>query len=320
MGRWQVMVTATLLALAAQAAAQSYPDKQVRIIIGFPPGSATDYVGRVVAQKLGEIWRQTVRIENRGGGGGSVGSAAVVKARPDGYTLLVNSSSHAVNPAIHARLPYDTARDFTDIAPLAIQPNVLVVTSGSPYKTVTELVDAARERPGSVKWGYPGVGSSTHLTTERFFAAAGLPASQLSFVGTAEVLKALHAGQVQAFWAPASSASAGIREGRLRPLAVSTEKRSAALPDVPTLGQAGGKSIDSALWFGVWGPAKMPATLVEKINADVRKAIADPQVREKLMSAGNDTMDMSPRDFARFVQTEMQAYQHVVRAAGIKPR
>lgn len=317
---WKVAWVAALAAISSFAAAQSWPDKQVRIVIGFPPGSATDHVGRIVAQKLGEMWGQTVRIENRGGGGGSVGSAAVAKATPDGYTLLINSSAHAVNPAIYATLPYDATRDFTDVAPLAIQPNVLVVAAGSPYKTLTDLVEAARANPGSVKWGYPGVGSSTHMTTERFFAAAGLKPSQLPYVGTAEVLKGLQGGQVQAFWAPASAASAGVKQGKLRPLAVSTEKRSAAFPAVPTVGEAGGKAIDSALWFGVWGPGRMSPALVNKINADVRKAIADSQVRQRLLSSGSDPLDMSPQDFSRFVRTEIGAYQHLVRAAGIQPR
>ncbi len=302
------------------AAAQAYPTKPVHVIISFTPGSSTDIVGRIVSQKLSELWGQAVVPENRGGAGGSIGSAVVAKAEPDGYTLLINSNAHSVNPAIYAKLPYDTMRDFTDIVPLAIQPNVLVVTADSPYRTLRDLVNAAKAKPGSINWGHAGIGSGTHLNTERFIVASGIKVTQVPFKGTPEVFAAMFSGDVQAYWAPISAAMGNLKGGKLRPLAVSTGRRNPTLPEVPTTGEAGVKGADSPLWFGIWGPAKMPAEIVNKINADTRKALADPQVRERLQNGGNETMDMSPQDFARFVRTEIDVYQRVIRAAGITPQ
>ena len=315
-----VFLAALLIVGAAAAHAQSYPTKPVHVVISFTPGSSTDIVGRIVIQKLSEMWGQPVVPENRGGAGGSIGSAVVAKADPDGYTLLINSNAHSVNPAIYAKLPYETTRDFTDIVPLSMQPNVLVVNANSPYKNVMDLVGAAKAKPGSINWGHAGVGSGTHLNTEKFVAAAKIDVTQVPFKGTPEVFAAMFSGDVQTYWAPISAAMGNIKGGKLRPLAVSTSARNPTLPDVPTTGEAGVKGADSPLWFGVWGPAKMPANIVSKINADVRKALADPVVKERLQNSGNSTMDMSPQDFARFVRSEIDTYQKVIRDAGIKPQ
>jgi tripartite-type tricarboxylate transporter receptor subunit TctC len=310
---------AALLAFAAQALAQ-YPNKPVHVVISFTPGSSTDIVGRIVSQKLSEMWGQPVVPENRGGAGGSIGSAVVAKADPDGYTLLINSNAHSVNPAIFAKLPYETTKDFTDIVPLSMQPNVLVVNANSPYKSVMDIVNAAKAKPGSINWGHAGIGSGTHLNTERFLDAAGIKVTQVPFKGTPEVFAAMFSGDVHTYWAPISAAMGNIKGGRLRPLAVSTSTRNPTLPDVPTTGEAGVKGADSPLWFGIWGPAKMSPDIVNKINADVRKALADPQVKERLQNSGNATMDMSPQEFARFVRSEIDTYQKVIKAAGITPQ
>jgi tripartite-type tricarboxylate transporter receptor subunit TctC len=313
---------AILLAAASlQAGAQqSYPNKAVRVIVSFTPGSSTDIVGRIVMQKVSEYWGQPAVVENRGGAGGSIGSAVVAAAAPDGYTLLINSNAHSVNPAIFAKLPYDTVKDFTDIVPLAIQPNVLVVQNESPYKTLMDLVNAAKAKPGSINWGHAGIGSGTHLNTERFLAASGIKVTQIPFKGTPEVFAAMFSGDVNAYWAPISAAMSTIKSSRLRPLAVSTAKRNPTLPDVPTTGEAGVPGADSPLWFGVWGPAGMSGDLVNKISADVRKALQDPQVKERLANGGNETLDMSPQEFSRFVRSEIDVYQKVIKDAGIKPQ
>jgi tripartite-type tricarboxylate transporter receptor subunit TctC len=316
----KAMIFAALAATALHSQAQGYPNKAVRVIISFTPGSSTDIVGRIVMNKLSEIWGQPVVPENRGGAGGSIGSAAVASATPDGYVLLINSNAHSVNPAIYAKLPYDTTKDFTDIVPLAVQPNVLVVGADSPYKSLMDLVSAAKAKPGSINWGHAGIGSGTHLNTERFIAASGVQVTQIPFKGTPEVFAAMFSGDVNAYWAPISAAMSSIKGGRLRALAVSTAKRSPQLPDVPTTGEAGVNGADSPLWFGVWGPAGVPADIVNKINADVRKALADPTVKERLINGGNVTMDMSPQEFARFVRSEIDDYQRVIKAAGIKPQ
>ncbi|HSU63484.1 MAG TPA: tripartite tricarboxylate transporter substrate binding protein [Burkholderiales bacterium] len=320
MKAWIGLLMAASAALAMQAFGQGYPNKPVHVIISFTPGSSTDIVGRIVMQKVSEMWGQPVVPENRAGAGGSIGSAVVAREVPDGYTLLINSNAHSVNPAIYANLPYDTTKDFSDIVPLAVQPNVLVVNAGAPYRSVMDLVNEAKAKPGAINWGHAGIGSGTHLNTEKFLAAANINVTQVPFKGTPEVFAAMFSGDVQAYWAPISAAMSNVKSGRLRPLAVSTAKRNAQLPDVPTTGEAGVKGADSPLWFGVWGPARMPGDLVTKINADVRRALADPGVKERLANLGNDTMDMSPQEFARFVRSEIEDYQRVVRNAGIKPQ
>ena len=311
---------ALLAASALQAFAQSYPTKPVHVIISFTPGSSTDIVGRIVMQKLSEIWGQPVIPENRSGAGGSIGTAVAAKAPADGYTLLVDSNAHTVTPSIYAKLPYDVEKDFVDIAPLASQPNVLIVNANSPYKTLMDLVNAAKAKPGAINWGHAGVGSGTHLNTEKFVAAAKINVTQIPFKGTPEVVQAMLSGSVDCYWAPISAAIPHIRGGRVRPLAVSSPRRNSQLPDVPTTGEAGVQGADAPLWFGLWAPAGTPANIVAKISADTRKALADPGVRDRLSNLGNDTMDMSPQDFARFVRSEIEGYAHVIKAAGIKPQ
>jgi len=244
----------------------------------------------------------------------------VAKAAPDGYVLLINSNAHSVNPAIYAKLPYDTLKDFTEVAPLAMQPNVLVVNSGSPYRNLMDLVNEARAKPGAINWGHAGLGSGTHLNTEKFIAAANVKVTQVPFKGTPEVIQAMFSNSVDCYWVPISAGMAHIKSGKLRPLAVSTAKRNPTLPDVPTTGEAGVRNADAPLWFGVWGPGGMPVEVVNKLNGDIRKALADATVKERLANLGNDTMDMSAQDFARFVRSEIDDYQRVVRAAGIKPQ
>jgi tripartite-type tricarboxylate transporter receptor subunit TctC len=309
-----------LAAAASQAWAQGYPNKPVHVIISFTPGSSTDIVGRIVSQKLSEIWGQPVLAENRAGAGGSIGSNVAAKAAPDGYTLLVDSNAHTVTPSIYAKLPYDTLKDFVDIAPLSVQPNVLVVNAGSPYKTLMDLVNAAKAKPGAINWGHAGVGSGTHLNTEKFVAAAKIDVTQIPFKGTPEVIQAMLSGSVDCYWAPISAAIPHLKGGRVRALAVSTAKRNSQLPEVPTTGEAGIAGADAPLWFGIWAPAGTPANIVAKISADTRKALADPGVRERLGNLGNDTMDMSPEEFARFVRSEIDEYARVIKAAGIKPQ
>jgi tripartite-type tricarboxylate transporter receptor subunit TctC len=308
------------LLLVGTAQAQTWPTKPVHVIISFTPASATDIVGRLVMGKVSEYWGQPVVVENRSGAGGSIGSAAVAKAAPDGYQLLINSNAHSVNPAIFAKLPYDTTRDFVDIVPLSLAPNVLVVNAGSSHKSLADLVGHAKAKPGAINFGHAGVGSGTHLSTEKLIAAANITVTQVPFKGTPEVVQAIFSGSVDCYWVPISAGMAHIKNGKLRPLAVGSAKRSPALPDVPTTGEGGVRGAEAPLWFGVWGPAGLPADIVAKINADVRRALGDAAVKERLANLGNDPMDMSPQDFARFVRSEIEDYQRVVRAAGIKPQ
>jgi tripartite-type tricarboxylate transporter receptor subunit TctC len=313
-------LAAALAAGTAPAIAQDFPTKPVRVIVSFTPGSATDIVGRIVTAKLSEYWGQPVVVENRSGAGGAIGSAAVSKSAPDGYTLLINSSAHSVNPAIFANLPYDTVKDFTDIAALAIQPNVLVVAADSPYKTLADLLAYAKANPGKLNFGHAGVGSGTHLNTEKLLAQAGVTATVVPFKGTPEVVAAILSGSVDCYWVPISAGLSMIRGGKLRPLAMSTAKRNPQLPDLPTTAEAGVKGAETALWFGLWGPPGMPRDLVAKISTDVRRAVADPGVREKLLNLGNDTLDMSPAEFSAFIREEIDVNKRILSAAGVKPQ
>ncbi len=315
------VAAAVLLAAGSlQALAQEYPSKPVHVIITFPAGTATDIVGRVVAQKLSEFWGQPVVVENRGGAGGSIGTAIVAKAAPDGYTLLINSSAHAVNPAINAKLPYDTLKDFVEIASLAGQPNVLVVPPGSPIKSVADLITSAKTKPGAINFASAGVGSGTHLNLEKFKLATGVDVTHIPYKGSPEVFGDLLTGRVDYYFAPISAAMSAMRSGKLRPLAVSTAKRSSQLPDVPTVAESGAPGFEFTLWFGLWAPAGTPANVVEKINRDVNRALADSGVSGQLAKLGNDTMSMSPGEFSKFVRREMDDYAKVIRAAGIKPQ
>ena len=310
-----------LAAACVFSAHAQYPNKAVQVIISFTPGSATDIVGRIVTAKLAEYWRQPVVNDNRSGAGGAIGSALVAKAAPDGYTLLINSNAHSVNPAIYAKLPYDTIKDFTDIAPLAEQPNVLVVDAAkSPHKSLNDLVAYAKANPGKINFGHAGIGSGTHLNTVKLVTAAGIDVVQVPFKGTPEVVAAILSGNVDCYWVPISAGMSNIKAGKLRALAVSTAKRNPTLPDLPTTAEAGVKGADFGLWFGMWGPAGLPSEIVNKINADIRKALHDPGVKEKLINLGNAPMDMSVQEFTRFVRAEIDDYQRVVRAAGIKPQ
>jgi tripartite-type tricarboxylate transporter receptor subunit TctC len=314
------ILAAVVAAGAVGAFAQDYPNRPVHAIVTLTPGSSTDIVGRIVAQKLSEYWGQPVVVENRSGAGGSIASAAVAKSPPDGYTLLINSNAHSANPAIYATLPYDTLKDFVDIAPLAMQPNVLIVDANSPYKTLIDLVNAAKAKPGAINWGHAGVGTGTHLTTEKFVAAAKIDVTEIPFKGTPEVIQAVLSGFVDCYWAPISAAIPHIKAGKVRALAVSTHQRNSLLPDVPTTSEAGVRGADAPLWIGIWAPAGTPANIVAKISTDTRKALADPAVHEKLSSLGNDIMDMPPERFARFVRSEIDDYARVIKAAGIQPQ
>jgi len=309
-----------LLAVCAAQAQAQYPNKAVTVMVAFTPGSAVDIVSRIVTAKLSEMWGHPVINDNRAGAGGSIASAAVARAAPDGYTLLVTSNAHTVNPAIFAKLPYDTLKDFTEIVPLVEQPNVLVVAADSPYNNLMDLVRAAKAKPGTINIGHAGIGSGTHLNTEKFIAAADIKVVEVPFKGTPEVVAAILSGNVQAYWAPVSAALSQIKSGKLKPLATSTAKRNPTVPDVPTTAEAGVKGADSSLWVAFWGPAGMSPELVNKINADTRKALADPGTKAKLEGLGNATLDMSPAEFKKLVHDETESNRRLLTAAGVKPQ
>lgn len=319
--KWLPRILAVALAACAlQVSAQNYPTRPVRVIVTFPPGSATDIIARVVTQKLAEFWGQNVLADNRTGAGGAIGSGLAAKATPDGYTLLINSNAHAVNPSIYARLPYDTLKDFTEIAPLVGQPNVLVVNPGSRIKALAEMIADAKARPGKINFASAGTGSGTHLNLEKFKLATGIDVVHIPYKGSPEIWPDLVTGRVDYYFAPISAGMTFVRDGKLRALAVSSVKRSSQLPDVPTVAEAGVPKFEFMLWFGLWGPAGLPADITRKISNDVTRALADTEVRERMANLGNEPMDVKPSEFSRFVRTEIKEYARIIQAAGIKPQ
>lgn len=307
-------------ALSGHAAAPSFPTKPVRVIIAFPAGSATDIIGRVITHKVGEYWGQTVIADNRGGAGGSIASSIAAKAAPDGYTLIINSSAHAINPSMYAKLPYDTRKDFTDITRLVGQPNVLVVQPAASFKSLGDFLAEARAKPGTINFAFAGLGSGTHLNLEKFKLAAKVDVTPVSYKGSGEAINDVMGGRVHTYFAPISAGISFIRSNRVRALAVTSAQRSGQLPDVPTVAESGVPGFEFILWFGLWGPAGMPQPILDRVWTDFTRALADPATREKLATLGNEAMPMKPREFTKFVNQELAEYARIFKAAGIKPQ
>ena len=312
------IVAFVLAALAPLGvAAQSWPTKPVKLIVPFTAGSATDILARAFGQKLSEVWGQPVIIENHPGAGGTIGAGIVAKAAPDGYTLLVHSAGYAVNPWIYPNTPYDTNKDFVEIAPLGGQPNVLVVAPESNIKSVKQLISEAKAKPGVMNYASAGSGSGTHVNAEKFRLATGIDAVHVPYKGTPEALKDTLTGRVTYFFSPISAALPQIKDGKLIALAVSSARRSSVLPDVPTVAESGLPGFDYNLWVAIFGPANMPADLVTRINGDVQKIAAMPDIRERLSSLGAEPMPMSAQNFRKFVRDEVASSEKVVKAANI---
>jgi tripartite-type tricarboxylate transporter receptor subunit TctC len=309
-----------LAAFASQAAAQGFPNKPVRLIIAFTPGSSTDIIGRAVAAKLQEMWGQPVVAENRTGAGGSIGSAAVLREAADGYTLLANSSAHVANPSIYASLSYDTLKDFANIAPLAGGPNVLIVGQETGWKSFADFVAAAKAKPGSLNFSSAGIGSGTHFNLEKLKLMAGIDVAHVPYKGTPEAIGDTIAGRVCCYFAPINAALPHVKGGRAIALAVSSAQRSSLLPEVPTIAESGVPGFDYTLWVGLWGSAALPPDIVNKLNADVNRALASPDLSQRLTNLGTSPMKMSPSEFTQFVRREVEDTAKVLKAAGIKPQ
>jgi tripartite-type tricarboxylate transporter receptor subunit TctC len=314
------IVVLSMMAGALPASAQNYPTKPVRFIVAFPPGSATDIVGRLYTQKWTEMWGQTVLADNRPGAGGSIAGAIAAKANPDGYTLLMHSSGHTVNPALYAKLPYDTLKDFVDIGPLAQQPNVMVTHPGTPFKSVQDLISAAKAKPGTINFASAGVGSGTHLNLEKLKLMAKIDLNHVPYKGSAEALADVLGNRVDFYFAPISTAIPHVQSGKIRALAVSTIKRSSNLPNVPTIAESGVPGFEFSLWFGIWAPTGVPQPIISKIADSIKAAGNDPGLKAKLASLGNEPMEMTPAQFAKFVRSEIATGATVLKAAGIKPQ
>jgi tripartite-type tricarboxylate transporter receptor subunit TctC len=305
---------AAALALACSWA-QTYPSKTIRIVVPFTAGSATDIMARVVGEKLQAAWGQPVVVENRPGAGGTLGATQVARAEADGHTLLVVSTGHVVNPALYGNLQYDTLGDFAGVTPLATLPSVLVVGAGSPIKSVAELIAAARAKPGALNYASAGVGSATHVNAEKFRASANLQLTHIPFKGTPETIVETSTGRTDFMFTPVLASLPAIRENRLRAIAVSTAKRSSALPNVPTVAEAGLPGFVFDFWIGLLAPSKTPKPVLAKLNAEVLRIVNLPEVKERMATLGAEPMPMSPDQFDAYIKDEYTTLGAVMRSA-----
>jgi len=308
-------------ALAASALprigfAQQWPSKAIRAIVPFGPGSTIDIIGRIVAEPLSGALGQPIVIENRGGAGGSIGSAAVARSEPDGYTILIHASAHSAAPAAYPNAPYDAGRDLRGVAVFGSVPNVTVISPEKGIKTLQELVDAAKKR--RFTFASAGIGSATHWAAERLRLAAGFQAEHVPFKGGPPALTEVAAGRVDFMSIGVSSGMPFIRSGRLIPLAVSTLKRSSALPDVPTTTEVGYPNSDYTFWNGMLVPAKTPAGIVNRLHEETMKVLRQPGVIERLKSQGIEPMALSPAEFDALIAKEIESNKAIVKAAGLK--
>ena len=316
----RVLTGIFLFILAGISQAQNYPNKPVRLVIAFTPGSSIDIVGRAVAAKLSEIWGQPVVAENRAGAGGSIGSKVVADAAPDGYTLLANSSAHVANPGIYAKLPYDTLKDFTNLAILGSTPNVLITGQETGWKTLKDFVAAAKANPGKLNFSSAGIGSGTHFNLEKLKLALAIDVVHVPYKGTPEAIADTIGGRVCCYWAPLNAALPHVNGGKAVALAISSGKRTPLLPNVPTVAEQGYPGFDYTLWLGLWGPAGMPADITARINRDVNAALQRADLREQLTRLGTEPGNLPQPEFTVFVRKEIDETQRILSAAGIKPQ
>ena len=305
---------------AGAAGAQSYPTKSIRIIVPFTPGSATDVMARLLGERLNSAWGQPVIVENKAGAGGTIGIRDTARADPDGYTLAVVSSGHAVNHVLYKDLGYDTLKDLSAVAMLGSLPSVLIVPPTSSVNSVKELVAMLKAKPGQYNYATAGVGSGAHVGIEKFNVAAGVKAQHVPLKGTPPILTETMAGRVEYAYVPAVSGMGPVKDGKVKPLAVSTGKRVAALPDVPTLGEAGFPEGESTFWLALLAPAKTPTAIVRQINAETVRALQSAEVKDRLANLGTEPMSMTPTESDAFIRREYDDLGKVMRDAGLTPQ
>ena len=311
-----------LLALAALGAAmpsiaQDWPAKAVRVIVPFPPGGGTDTVARPLMAKLSQMTGQQFVIDNRGGAGGTIGAAAAARATPDGYTVLLSPVHVAVAVSAYRNLPYDLEKDLTPITTVAVFPDVLVAATRVPARDLRELIAYAKANPGKVNCGSAGNGTTRHLACEMFNAAAGIKAEHVPYKGTGPATTALLGGEIDYIFEALGSASPHIRSGKLRPIAVTSAKRSPSFPEIPTAIESGLPGFDVTSWYGLWAPTGTPPAVVQRLHGLVNKAFEDPEMRELWFKLGAETGGIAPAAFGVFVRQEVQKWGKVVRDAGV---
>jgi tripartite-type tricarboxylate transporter receptor subunit TctC len=316
--RYAPLVAALLAACAGTALAQSYPTKTVRMIVPFPAGGATDIVARLVAQKLTEGWGQQVIVDNRGGAAGTIGSDLAAKAAPDGYTILVGTSStHAVAPSLYSRLPYDPVKDFAPVVGLATSTITLSAHPSVPASNVKGLIALAKAKPDALSFASSGAGGISHLVGEMFKHQAGIQMLHVPYKGDAPALTDLVGGQVSLMFGTAVAFLPYIHSGKLKALAVTSLKRSPVLPNVPTVSESGLKGFEALQWFGIFAPAGTPRAIVTRINADTQKAVNTPEVKDRLAQLASEPLPGTPEQFGAFQRAEVAKWAKVVKAAGV---
>jgi tripartite-type tricarboxylate transporter receptor subunit TctC len=304
--------------LSGLAVAQDeYPNRPIRIVVGFTPGGGPDITARHVATRLGEVFKQPVIVENKPGAGGTVAAALVAKSAPDGYTLLSVSSAHAAAAAIYPKLPYDTLKDLAGVTESATSKYVLVVAPSLGIHSVKELLAAAKARPGQINFSSAGVGSGTHFAAEIFKSMAAIDVVHIPFKGIPDALTDTVTGRVQFFMAPIANAVNLVRDGKLLGLGVSSKSRDSLLPDVPTIDEAGVPGYEQELWFGILGPAGMPRPVMNRLNTEMRRILADADTKTRWAPIGIEPRPTTPQDFDRLIGAEVALYTRIARAANI---
>ena len=312
-----------MLALAgasvlAQAQGQ-YPSKSVRFIVPFAPGGGSDIVARAIAIKLSENWKHQVVIDNRPGAATMLGTDMAAKAAPDGYTILLASASYSINPFLQRKLPYETLKDHIPVTQTAAQPYVIVVNPGIAARNVREFIALAKSKPGTLNFSSPGTGSGGHLAVEHFRHVTGTDMVHVPYKGGAPALTDVIAGQVQFMFPTVLAVAPHMTTGRLRSLAVTSGKRSSALPDIPTVAESGVPGFEAVSWNGVMTPAGVPAAIIGKLHKDIVQVLQSPDVRDKLAADGAEPVGSTPEEFARMIRQELDKWAKVIKAAGIKP-
>jgi tripartite-type tricarboxylate transporter receptor subunit TctC len=314
-----LLIPLALVCAAPMAVAQSFPAKPVRIIVGFAPGGGTDFVARVLGQRLGEVWGQPVLVENRAGAGGTIGADFVAKSAPDGYTLFLGvNATQSIAPALYPKLPYNPATDFAPITIAAVTPVLLVTHPSLPVKSVKDLIAIARAQPGQLNYASTGTGALPHLTTELFSLRAGVKMNHVPYKGGAPAMMDLVAGQVSLMFDNIPTAIAQVRANKVRALAVAQAKRTPAAADIPTMAESGFPGFEVLSWQGFLAPAGTPGAVVNRLNADILKVLAQPDVRERLTAQGIEIRTSTPAEFAAIIRADAEIWAKVVKATGTK--
>ena len=313
------IAAAIALAASGLASGETYPAKPIHFIVPYPAGGPLDTVARLLGQKVSESVRQPVIVENKPGAGGNIGADLVAKSPPDGYTILMGAvATHAINPTLYAHIPYDPVKDFAPVTQVASTPNVLVVNPSLPVASVKEFIAYAKAHPDALNFGSGSTGSAGHLAGELFKAMAGVRMVHVPYKGAGPAMQDLIGGRIQLMFDNLASSLAQMRAGRVKALAVTTAKRSALAPELPTIAESGLPGFDISTWFGVFAPGGTPRDIVERLHAEFVKALADPAVRETMLKLGAEPVGNTPAEFAAYIQSEAGKYAEVVRASGAR--